>query len=208
MNALIAAFLRRPESATCRLADAVRLLAAASVIAAGLGWGWIQVAVFMLALLATLIPRALALPGALDTATGAVALVAAWSNVADLYESVPGWDKLVHGALGGLVALLSVILVQRAGALPDGHDRRECQALVGLTVVFGLATGAAWEMLEWFGHTVIDPAVHVGYDDTVADMAAGALGSLAAGTLWFRVGRGRGRLRQHSGHAQQGRQER
>lgn len=185
MNELIVAFMRRPETRATRVADGVRLLVAASVVVAALGWGWIQFAVFMLALLAALAPRALALPGVLDIATGVAALLAAWSNVLDLYDSVPGWDKFIHAVLGGLVALLAVILAQRAGATPEAGARRSRLLLVAFTATCGLATGAIWEMLEWFGHTYIDPAVHVGYDDTIGDLAADGLGSLAAGALWF-----------------------
>ncbi|GAA1360179.1 hypothetical protein GCM10009596_16620 [Arthrobacter rhombi] len=185
MDGLIPAFLRRPESHAERVADGVRILAAASVVAAALGWGWIQFAVFMLALLATLAPRALALPGPLDIAVGITALVAAWSNVLDLYEHLPGWDKFIHGLLGGLVALLAVTLAQRAGSVPAPGDPRAMPMLVSATVAFGLATGAVWEMLEWAGHTYIDPAVHVGYDDTIGDLAADGIGSLVAALLWF-----------------------
>lgn len=189
MSTVIADFLRRPESAIHRLADAVRLLAAASVVVAGLGWGWIQVAVFLLAVLATLLPRALSFPGWLDLATGAAALLAAWSNAWDLYTTVPGWDTFIHAYLGGAVALLAVSIAQRAGAapspVPGSSGRRTRLALVLLTAAFGLATGALWEMLEWFGHTVIDPGVHVGYDDTIGDLAAGGLGSLLLGIVRF-----------------------
>lgn len=193
MDRLIPAFLRRPESPAARVADGVRLLAAASVVAAALGWGWIQFAVFMLALLAALVPRALAFPSALDIATGTTALVAAWSNVLDLYETVPGWDKLIHATLGGLVALLAVTLAQRAGIAPVAGGRRAVPLLLILAVAFGLATGAVWEILEWAGHTYIDPGVHVGYDDTIGDLAADGFGSLVAGLVWFPQRRSPGR---------------
>lgn len=193
MGGLIPAFLRRPETHAVRVADGIRVLAAASVVAAAVGWGWIQFAVFMLALLATLVPRALALPGAIDIATGITAVVAAWSNVLDLYEIVPAWDKLIHALLGGLVALLAVTLAQRAGAVPAAGDRRAVPLLVTTTVAFGLATGVLWEMLEWTGHTYIDPGVHVGYDDTIGDLAAGGFGSLVAGLSWFPYRRWAGR---------------
>lgn len=189
MNTVIADFLRRPESTLRRLADAVRLLAAASVIAAGVGWGWVQVAVFLLAVLATLLPRALSFPAWLDLATGTIALLAAWSNIVDLYTAVPGWDTFIHASLGGLVALVAVTMAQRAGVVPSPvpgtADRRTRLALILLTAAFGLAAGAVWEMLEWFGHDVVDRGVHVGYDDTMGDLMADGLGSLLFGILRF-----------------------
>lgn len=161
------------------LADLVRAAMLLSVVVAGLGWGWIQVAVFMLAVLATLLPRALALRGSLDLCVGITSLAAAWSNVFDLYVLVPGWDKFMHALLGGLIAVLTVVIAQRAGVLPAAVARRG--ALVLATFVIGLATGVVWELLEWTGHTFIDPQVHVGYDDTMGDLAADGLGALIAG---------------------------
>ncbi|UNX54812.1 hypothetical protein MF406_00445 [Georgenia sp. TF02-10] len=48
-----------------------------------------------------------------------------------------------------------------------------------------------WELGEWVGHTYGDPEIHVGYDDTVGDLAAGLLGSLLAGAIAACVARGR-----------------
>ncbi|MGP5073407.1 hypothetical protein ACTXI0_13470 [Arthrobacter rhombi] len=163
------------------VADLVRAAMLISVVVAGVGWGWIQVAVFLLAVLATLIPRALGLRGSLDLCVGIASLAAAWSNVFDLYVLLPGWDKFMHAVLGGLIAVLSVVIAQRAGILPPTTQRPG--ALVLATVLLGLATGAVWELLEWAGHTLIDPEVHVGYQDTMGDLAADGLGALIGGFL-------------------------
>ena len=163
------------------LADVVRAATLISVVVAGVGWGWIQVAVFMLAVLATLLPRALELRGSLDLCVGIASLAAAWSNVFDLYVLLPGWDKFMHAVLGGLIAVLSVVIAERTGILPPSTQRPG--ALVLATLLLGLATGAAWELLEWAGHTLIDPGVHVGYQDTMGDVAADGLGALIGGFL-------------------------
>ncbi|MGP9660543.1 hypothetical protein [Arthrobacter sp. AOP36-C1-22] len=181
MEAVRHALFRPPVSRVVLLADVVRAAMLMSVVVAGVGWGWIQVAVFMLAVLATLIPRALGLRASLDLCVGIASLAAAWSNVFDLYVLLPGWDKFMHAVLGGLIAVLSVVIAQRAGILPPTIQRPG--ALVVATLVLGLATGAVWELLEWAGHTLIDPGVHVGYQDTMGDLAADGLGALIGGFL-------------------------
>lgn len=179
MSAISQAFLRRPSSASEVAADVVRALTVVSVVVATVGWGAIEFAVFMLALLGTLVPRALGARGALDVATGVSCLVAAWSNVFHLYTRVIGWDKLVHGVLTGCLVALLVLIAQRIRFLPalDGH--RAAHA-VSATLV-GLGLGSLWEMGEWAGHTFIDPGIVVGYVDTVGDLAYDGLGGLVAG---------------------------
>lgn len=181
MEAVKYSLFRSPVNRVVLLADVVRVAMLISVVIAGVGWGWIQVAVFMLAVLATLIPRALSLRGSLDLCVGIASLAAAWSNVFDLYVLLPGWDKFMHAVLGGLLAVLSVVIAQRTGILPPTTERPG--ALVLATLVLGLATGAVWELLEWAGHTLIDPQVHVGYQDTMGDLAADGLGALIGGFL-------------------------
>ncbi len=181
MEAVKQALFRPPVNRVVLLADVVRAAMLISVVVAGVGWGWIQVAVFMLAVLATLIPRALGLRGSLDLCVGIASLAAAWSNVFDLYVLAPGWDKFMHGVLGGLIAVLAVVIAQRSGILPPTTGRRG--TLVLATFLLGLATGATWELLEWAGHTLIDPEVHVGYQDTMGDLAADGFGALIGGLL-------------------------
>jgi hypothetical protein len=60
---------------------------------------------------------------------------------------------------------------------------------VVVTLGLGLALSALWEVGEYVGHTYVDDAIFVTYADTVGDLVAGGLGSLAAG-LWL-VARGR-----------------
>lgn len=177
---MIETFLRSPTRPSEFAADAVRIVAALSVVVAGIGWGFVEIAVMMLALAAVLAPRALGVRAGLDLATGATVLVAAWSSVFELYTSVVGWDTVVHLVLNGLLAALAVITAQRAGFLPERGHR---PGLVVATVCVGLAAGVLWEIGEWLGHTLIDEAIFVGYDDTIGDLVAGGLGALSAGLL-------------------------
>ncbi|MEL4317539.1 hypothetical protein WJX64_00825 [Leifsonia sp. YIM 134122] len=187
MTDLIQTFVRRPAGPGEIAADCVRVFAVASVVAAGIGWGAVQIGIFMLALLGVLVPRALGLRPSVDIATSTIVLVAAWSNVFDLYTEVFGWDKLVHVALTGVIATLAVVAAQRSGILPTTGHR---VGLVIATAALGLAVGSIWEMLEWAGNALTDAVIYVGYDDTIGDLAADAVGGLIAGiALPFLTGR-------------------
>jgi hypothetical protein len=197
MPTLAETFLRRPHGVLEYAADAVRVVAALSVVVVGVGWGVVEIAVLMLALLGTLVPRMLGLRATFDLMVGIAALGAAWSSVFELYTRVTGYDTVVHFVLNGLLSAVFVVLARRAGwVVSPGHDdgrggaaRSARVGSVLLTVAFGLAAGTLWEMGEWAGHTLVDSAIFVGYDDTIGDLAAGGLGSLLAGlALPFLVG--------------------
>jgi hypothetical protein len=189
-------FLRRPHGTLEYVADAVRVVAALSVVVVGVGWGVVEIAVLMLALLGTLVPRMLGLRASVDLMVGVAVLGAAWSSVFELYTRITGYDTVVHFVLNGLLAAVVVVLAQRAGwvvSLGDagrgGAGRSARVGSVVLTVTFGLTAGTLWEMGEWAGHTLVDSAIFVGYDDTIGDLAAGGLGSLLVGlALPFVVG--------------------
>ncbi|WP_418606141.1 hypothetical protein [Georgenia sp. SUBG003] len=55
--------------------------------------------------------------------------------------------------------------------------------MVALAV--GLALAVVWELGEWAGHTYLDPAIFVSYDDTIGDLAAGGAGAAVAGAWLF-----------------------
>lgn len=175
---MIETFLQRPARPTEWVADAVRALAALSVVVVGIGWGFVEIAVMMLALAAVLAPRFLGVRPGFDVFAGATVLVAAWSSVFELYTRIAGWDTLVHFALNGVLAALAVIVVQHTGFVPSRGHRL---GLAAATVAIGLAAGVLWEIGEWWGHHVVDDAIFVTYDDTIGDLAAGGAGALVAG---------------------------
>lgn len=169
-------FLRRPSGPVEFAADGVRALAAVSVLIAAIWFRVTDAGILALTLPVILLPRFLAAPAPFDLAFGLALLVAAWSNVLDLYTLVLGWDLLVHLVCTGLIAGLLYLMLDRARLVAD-HRR---SALV-LTTVLALAAAAVWEMIEWFGQAVIDPSIYVTYDDTITDMAAGGVGGVLAG---------------------------
>lgn len=178
--------LRRPRTAWEVAADVVRAVSAVSILVAGIGWGVTDAAVLLLAASAALMPRMLGLRGGLDAAFGAIVLVAAWSGVLELYTSVVGWDVVVHVVCTGIVALVAVVVLARAGAVATPGDAPAWVPAV-LTTTVGLALSAVWEMAEWLGHTYVDSAIFVAYDDTIGDMVAGGAGALVAGLVLARV---------------------
>jgi hypothetical protein len=174
-------FLRRPNGTDEWAADVVRTLGVVSVIVGGIHWGFVEVAVFALTLLGMLVPRFLGVRPGFDIAIGVTLLVAAWSGVFELYTSIDWLDIVIHFAANGLLAALIFAVAARSGMVAAAEPGSSRVGPALLTTVFGLAAGALWEMGEWAGHTLIDPAIFVGYDDTIGDLAVGGLGSLLAG---------------------------
>lgn len=190
--------LRRPHSLAAVLADVVRALAPLSVLFALFALTWVEVAVMMLVFLGVLLARAAALPAGLDGATSAVLLAAAWFSVADLYAQIAWIDLATHFAVGAVLAALACIMLERWDAAGLDPSRRQTSvasvaagALIGAALA--LALSVVWEFMEWWGHTYVDDTVHVGYLDTLSDIAAGGFGGLLAGAVLAVTSRGRTR---------------
>jgi hypothetical protein len=171
------------------LGDLVRLLVAASVVAATAAYGFIGFALFMLVLGGSVVPRALAAPAALDLSYCATLLVAAWAAELDWYLALGWLDVVVHAAATGLIAAMTHLALVRVGAVapPDGrglHRPRLGSAVV--TTALGVSWATVWELLEWFGHAHLDDRIQVGYADTLGDLSAGAVGAAVAGVLLAR----------------------
>jgi len=181
-------FLRRPRGAAEYAADAVRVLGALSVVAAAVWWQPTDAGVVAFTLPALVAPRFLGLRAVPDIVLQLVVLVAAWSNVFDLYQTLAAWDIVVHFSCTGMLTLVAYLLLARAGIVPaPGLPRFTARAAVVLSVVLGLALSAVWEMIEWAGWRFISSAIHVSYQDSIGDMAAGGAGALVAGIVLARV---------------------
>jgi hypothetical protein len=120
----------------------------------------------------------------LDISVGVTMLVAAGSNVFDLYRTVAGWDLVVHFVCTGLIAATGYLVLARCDVVPrpDAAPFRRRTGIV-VTTMFGLAVSALWEMVEWAGRTFVTSEIFVTYEDTISDMAVGGLGALAAGVV-------------------------
>ncbi|MGD8195481.1 hypothetical protein ACEXQB_013400 [Herbiconiux sp. P18] len=181
---MIARFLRRPHGAAEWVADAVRVVGLLSVVAAFVGWSVTDAGILALVLPALLVPRFVGVHPLFDVGYGVTLLVAAWSNVFDLYTRVWWWDLVVHFACTGVIAALVYLLLARVGMLaaPGSQGFSLATSLV-FCATFGLAGSAVWEMIEWLGKTYVSPAISVEYGDTIGDMTIGGLGAVVAGVL-------------------------
>ena len=150
----------------------------------------LAVAVLFLVLGALTLVRVLAVPAGLQVVLGAALLGAAWASVLRVYEQVWWADIAAHLVLTGALAACAGTLMLGAGLTPTTHSRRGRWGVVVTTASVGTALGVVWEVAEWVGHVFVDESIYVAYGDTVGDLAAGMVGSVAAGLLLARCGGG------------------
>lgn len=179
---MIRDLLRRPAGGLL-VADALRAAAVVSIVVAALIRDPFDALSIAGAAAATLLPRLAGLRPAVDAGFVVATMIAAWSGVLALYESVVGWDLVVHFAFNGLVAVLAYSLAVRLGLLADAADLRHPLAAGAVAAgALGATFGVLWEFLEWFVEAAIDGGTQVGYGDTLLDLLAGLAGSVAAGS--------------------------
>jgi len=177
-------FLRRPHSFGEYLADGVRALGFVSVIVAAIWWSATDAGILAFALPGLMLPRFVGVRPGFDVSYGVVVLIAAWSNVLDLYRVIDWWDIAMHFFATGLIsALLYLTLAHRRIVASPGGSGFSPVIPAVLVPAFALALSALWEMVEWAGYTFISDEIFVAYDDTIGDMAVGGLGGLVAGLI-------------------------
>lgn len=179
-------FLRPPHGVADYLADTVRVVAVLSVVAAAIWFQPTDAGVVAFTLPGIVAPRFLGLRAGADIVLQLTVLVAAWSNVFDLYRTVGEWDIVVHIACTGILTLAVFLFLARADIVAP-PSRAGTAAVLVLAVTIGLAISALWEMVEWAGWRFISGEIHVAYQDTIGDMAAGGVGALVAGIVLARV---------------------
>ncbi|GAA2083979.1 hypothetical protein IDH50_05815 [Aeromicrobium tamlense] len=170
--------------------DALRAAGVVSVVAATIEGGWMGFALFFLVLGGLFIPRAIGTGPALDVAYCGTLLLGGWAAQLDWYLAVPELDIVVHAAATGLIAALTWQVLVKVGALPAHDDPRIARPRLGafiVTITTAVALAVVWEFLEWMGHTWLDDRIQVGYDDTVGDLAAGAIGAVVAALVVSRT---------------------
>lgn len=183
-NPFVQNFLRPPATVLDIVADGVRLLGVISVVVAAVWFTPLDAGVVAFSLPALMLPRFLALRAGWDIALSVSVLVAAWSNVVGLYESIPGWDLLVHAVVSGALTLMGLLAFAHIGVMPRPAASRHPRlsgALLG--VMLALALGSLWEMVEWVGRTFVTAEIIVSYSDTIGDLAADGVGGGIAGLL-------------------------
>lgn len=181
-------FLRPPRTTSEWTADGLRVLGILGVVVAAIWWDPTDAGIAALATPALMLPRALGMRGGFDAAACGIVLTAAWSNVFDLYTSVPGWDLLLHLLCTGMLAIITALVLTRTevARITRGSGVRARTPLVLLPLI-ALALSAVWEMVEWLGKAYLSDDIFVTYQDTIGDMLFGGLGGLLAGLLLSRV---------------------
>ena len=177
-------FLRPPRSLAEWSADCLRVL---GIVGVGVALIWLaptDAGIAALALPALMLPRVLGLRGGFDLAVCATVLVAAWSNIFDLYRTIPGWDLVVHLICTGILTIVAALILTRAEVvtMTRDHGARPRTPLV-LAPLLALALSAMWEMVEWLGWAYLSDEIFVTYQDTIGDMVFGGLGGIAAGVI-------------------------
>ncbi|MPV37865.1 hypothetical protein [Georgenia subflava] len=147
----------------------------------------VAVAVMALVLLGLTVPRVAGVAVQLQAAAGGVLLGAAWASVFRGYEQVPWLDVVAHVLATGALAAVAVAVLLRAGMLLVPQGRRGRCGLVLVTASVGLPLSVLWELGEWFGSRYVEETINVGYDDTLADLAAGGVGAIVAGGALARL---------------------
>lgn len=177
-------FLRPPRGFAEYAADALRVFGLLGVVFAAIRLQPTDAGILALTLPALVAPRFLGARASFDIAFSAIVLLAAWSNVIDLYRTVDGWDIVMHVVCMAALVPMAYLLLAHWGVVPAtaSPDFRKRVPIV-LYPMLGLALGAVWEMIEWAGFVFISDDIFVEYHDTISDMAVGALGALAAGVL-------------------------
>src|SRR4051794_36595659 len=120
--------------------------------------------------------------------------LAIWGNVFSLFDTIYGYDKVVHFMLPCGTAMLLYVALCHLRLVPDLsedaglHDR---VAMVLVTLAFGLTVGGIFEIWEWFSNTALGTHMFVSYGDSIGDLIDDALGALVGGViLLFWTGRG------------------
>lgn len=171
-----------------RIGDVVRAAAILSIVAAAIWFGIPEIIGFTVVTMGLTIPRVAHLAGPFDAAFSATILLASWSAVAALYAAITWWDILVHFITAGSSAAVLFLLLARTEVTPESPVGKALPArsTVVLTFAFGITVAVLWEFLEWAGNAFVTRGIHVGYIDTLIDIAVGGAGAIIAGILLAR----------------------
>lgn len=172
-------FIRPPRGLTETVADLIRIGGALSFFVALAFFELTQAAVIAFTLPGMLIARFLGMTPIPDAILTTSLIIAAWSNVFELYTSIAWWDMVIHFICAGGLAVAAYVYLARIGAVPPPGTHRV--AAIALTTSLGLSLGVLWEVVEWVGFTYVTSQIYVTYEDTISDLVVGGLGALVCG---------------------------
>lgn len=171
-----------------RIGDGFRAATILSVGVAAIWLGIAEVIGFAVVAVGLMIPRLSRLAGPFDAAFCATIFLASWSSVASLYAAITWWDIIVHFVTAGSSAAVLFLLLARAEITPGSALGKALpgRSIVVMTFAFGVTVAVLWEIFEWAGNAFISKEIHVGYIDTLLDIAVGGAGAIVAGLLLAR----------------------
>lgn len=172
-------FIRPPRGLTETVADLIRIGGALSFFVALAFFELTEAAVIAFTLPGMLIARFLGMTPIPDAILTTSLIIAAWSNVFELYTSIAWWDMVIHFICAGGLAVAAYVYLARIGAVPPPGTHRV--AAIALTTSLGLSLGVLWEVVEWVGFTYVTSQIYVTYEDTISDLVVGGLGALVCG---------------------------
>ncbi|HEX2234117.1 MAG TPA: hypothetical protein VHG69_12230 [Thermoleophilaceae bacterium] len=145
---------------------------------------------------ALLVARAVDLPRVYDLAFTIAMILTGWGEALGLYDAWEQYDSVVHFIVPMMCSQVAYIALARIEVLPDMREEFTPRHYAGIfTIAFalGVAIGGLWEIVEWASDGVFGSNLSMGNDDTVGDLVADSLGSLAGALLlvaWTRYGWG------------------
>lgn len=187
-------FLTPRQGAWVILADVCRI---ASLLGAGLAlvfWGPDKVIAFLAVTAILLIPRAMRMPAPFDAAFALTMFASTLTGAIGWYENLDWWDKVAHFVTTGAAAAILCLTIAAWGLVDNLFDSTRMRyrtRVVVQTTSLGLSVAVIWEMMEWIYKDINSDDPPATYLDTMADLMAGAVGSvIAAGFLlmWVRAG--------------------
>lgn len=185
---MIENFVRPPRTVAEFVADSLRIVGVLSVIFAAIWRSPTDAGILALTLPALVAPRFIGVRAAFDIVFSVTVLIAAWSNIVDLYRTVDGWDLVIHFICTACLAPMLYLLLAQFDVVPaPGPGGLRIRVAVILSTAMGFALSALWEMVEWIGFVVFTDEIYVEYEDTIGDMAIGGLGAFVAGFVLARV---------------------
>jgi hypothetical protein len=178
------------------LADLLRAATLVSGLAVVVWLGGHGAVAFFVVFGVMLLSRFLKVAAPFDAAFCATLLAAVWARQQQWYVTVSWVDEAVHSVTPGAAAVATYLMLARLDVMPDvqeelGATRRF--SLVPLVTFIGLGLAALWECYEWGAEQLSPEGTHVGYTDTISDLALGGAGALVAGVLlvtWVNLRRG------------------
>lgn len=175
-------FIRPPKGFSEIVADLIRIGGLLSFFLALFFFELTQSAVIAFTLPGLMIARFLGMKPGPDAVLTSSLIIAAWSNVFELYTSIAWWDLVVHFICAGALATAAYLFLARFGAVgtPGTGPFTPAGGII-LTTALGLSLGVLWEIVEWIGFTYITSQIYVTYEDTISDLIVGGLGALMCG---------------------------